>query len=108
MPGHLLHEHAVVECAHVPGHASPKQTDLRVTVSGQRIVTKPMLYRISGCSNPPPSSGSGPCLTATWTSAAERIKASGYPVLLADSEARCTPTNTPLKIVSTQTRVKGT
>ena len=108
MPGHLLHEHAIVQCAHAPGQANPMQTDLRVKVSGQRIVTRSMLYRISDCSNPPPSSGSGPCMTAMWTSAAERIRASRQPVLLEDSQARCTPTNTGLKVVSTQTRVKGT
>ena len=108
MPGHLLHENAIVQCLHAPGQANPTQTDRRVKVSGQKIVTQAAPYTISGCSLPPPTAGNGPCVTATWTSAATRVRASGQPVLLTDSQARCVPTNTGLNIVSTQTRVKGT
>jgi len=50
MPGHLLHENAMVQCAHPPGQAKPMQTDLRVKVSGQKIVTQPAPYTISGTS----------------------------------------------------------
>ena len=108
MPGYLLHENAQVQCAHAPpGRATPNQTDRRVTVGGQHIVTKTAPYTISGCSMPPPSAGNGPCTSATWMSAATRVRASGQPVLLKDSQAICTPTGTGLKIVSTQTRVKG-
>lgn len=107
MPGHLLHEHAIVQCAHSPGQAKPTQTDPRVKVSGQKIVTQPAPYIISGCSLPPPPAGNGPCITANWTSAATRVRASGQPVLLKDSQARCAPTGTGLNILSTQTRVKG-
>lgn len=108
MPGELLHENAVVQCVHAPGLAKPTQTDLRVKVSGQKIVTQPAPYTISGCSLPPPTAGNGPCVSATWTSAATRVKASGQPVLLKDSQAVCAPTGTGLNIISTQTRVKGT
>ena len=83
------------------------QTDLRVKVSGQKIVTQPAPYTISGCSLPPPPAGNGPCVTANWTSAATRVRASGQPVLLTDSQALCSPTATGLNVVSTQTRVKG-
>ena len=107
MPGHLLHENAIVQCVHPPGRANPTQTDRRVKVSGQKIVTQPAPYTISGCSLPPPPAGNGPCVTANWTSAATRVKASGQPVLLTDSQALCVPTGTGLNIVSTQTRVKG-
>ena len=107
MPGHLLHEHAMVQCVHAPGQANPSQTDQRVKVSGQNIVTQVAPYTISGCSLPPPPAGNGPCVTANWTSAATRVKASGQPVLLTDSQALCAPTGTGLNIVSTQTRVKG-
>ena len=67
MPGHLLHENAMVQCAHAPGQANPTQTDRRVKVSGQNIVTQAAPYTISGCSLPPPSAGNGPCVTANWT-----------------------------------------
>ncbi len=107
MPGYLLHENAIVQCLHSPGQAKPTKTDLRVKVSGQKIVTQLAPYTISGCSLPPPPSGNGPCATAKWTSAATRVKASGQPVLLKDSQAVCAPTGTGLNIVSTQTRVKG-
>jgi hypothetical protein len=109
MPGHLLHEHATVQCAHAPpGQATPMQTDRRVKVSGHSIVTKTMTYSVSGCSMPPPSAGNGPCVSARWTSAASRVRASGQAVLLTDSQAVCSPTNTGLRVVSTQTRVRGT
>jgi hypothetical protein len=106
MPGYLLHENADVQCLHYPGQANPNQTDRRVKVSGQKIVTQPAPYTISGCGLPPPPAGN-PCLTANWTSAATRVTASGQPVLLTDSQALCAPSGTGLKIVSTQTRVKG-
>lgn len=106
MPGYLLHENATVLCTHA-GQAKPTITDQRVKVGGQKIVTQPGPYTISGCSFTPPPSGNGPCVTATWTSAATRVKASGHPVLLQDSQATCMPTGTPIQIVVTQLRVKG-
>jgi hypothetical protein len=39
---------------------------------------------------------------------AVRVTAGGLPVLLQDSQAICAPTGTPLNIVMTQVRVKGT
>jgi hypothetical protein len=111
MPGHLLHENAIVQCAHFPGQWKPPQTDQRVKVSGQKIVTLSVNQSESnaftGCSEPPPTTGKGPCVTAKWTSAARRVKASGQPVLLTDSQARCVPNGGDLKVISTQTRVKG-
>lgn len=106
MPGNLLHENATVLCAHT-GQAKPTATDQRVTVGGQKIVTQTGPYTISACTFPTPPTANGPCVTATWTSAATRITASGQPVLLQDSQATCAPTGTPLQISVTQTRVKG-
>ncbi len=109
MPGYLLHDQATVHCAHTPpGRATPNQPDRRVKVSGKYIVTIAVPYTITGCSHPAPSAGNGPCATAIWTSAAIRVRASGQLVLLKDSQAICAPTGTGLKVVSTQTRVKGT
>lgn len=109
MPGYLLHEDALVHCDHVPpGQARPNQTDRRVKVSGHYIVTKNVPYTIERCSQPAPSAGNGPCATAAWQSAARRVTASGQPVLLGDSQALCAPTGVGLKVMWTQSRVKGT
>jgi len=104
VPGYLLHEHATVHCAHTPlSEAIPNQTDRRVKVSGQYIVTMAVPYTVRRC-----TAGNSPCATAVWTTAAIRVRASGQPVLLKDSQALCAPTGATLKVVSTQTRVKGT
>jgi hypothetical protein len=102
----LLHENATVVCLHT-GQAQPTVTDQRVKVSGNKIVTQLPLYTISGCTLPPPIAGNGPCVTASWISAATRVKASNQLVLLSDSQATCAPTGTGLNIMVTQTRVKG-
>ena len=105
MSDYVLHENALVLCKHF-GPATPTVTDRRVKVNGMPIVTQPTPYTITGCGLL--ASGNTPCATASWTSAATRVKASGQAVLLKDSQAICTPTNTDLNIVLTQLRVKGT
>lgn len=106
MPGYLLHMGATVLCAH-GGQAQPMATNPRVKVGGQPIVTLANGYTVSGC---PFTTASGPmpCVTAQWVLAATRVRAGGQPVLLQDSQAICTPTGTPLNIVVTQVRVRGT
>ena len=105
MPGFLLHLGATVLCAHA-GQAMPTSPDPRVRVSGQPIVTQPAPYTVAGCPFTVGTSPS-PCVTAQWVTAAIRVKASGMPVLLQDSQAICTPNGTPLMIAATQTRVRG-
>ncbi len=107
MPGYLLHVGATVLCAH-GGQAQPTVPNPRVRVGGQPIVTQPMPYVVAGCPFPAPPAGNGPCLTAQWVVGAVRVKAMGAPVLLQDSQAVCAPTGTPLTIVVTQPRVRGT
>lgn len=107
MPGFLLHRGATVLCAHA-GQAQPAVTDPRVKVSGQAVVVQTTAYTVAGCTLPPPPTGNGPCVTAQWVSAATRVKASAVAVLLQDSRAVCTPTGTPLNVVTTQTRAKAT
>jgi hypothetical protein len=104
MSGYLLHDNATVLCAHA-GQARPTLLNTRVKVAGKPIVTQPNPYTVSGCSLA--GSGTAPCATAQWVTAAQRIRASGQPILLMDSQATCTPTGTPLNILVTQTRVKG-
>ena len=107
MPGFLLHLGATVQCSHA-GQATPVAPNPRVTVGGQAIVTMPGNYTVAGCTMPPPTAGNGPCVTASFLSAATRITSNGQPVLLQDSQSICAPTGTPLMIVVTQTRVTGT
>lgn len=105
MPGFLLHVGATVLCAHA-GQAQATSPNPRVKVGGQPVVTQAAPYTVAGC----PFNVSGapsPCVTASWVTAALRVKAGGLPVLLQDSQAVCAPNGTPLNIVMTQVRVKG-
>jgi hypothetical protein len=106
MPGYLLHLGATVLCAHAPGQAQPVVTNPRVKVSSQPIVTQTSQYMIAGCALT--GTTSPPCATAQWITAALRVRAGGVPVLLQDSQSICVPTGTPLNVVVTQVRVKGT
>lgn len=106
MPGFLLHLGAQVICAHPPGQATPVVTNPRVKVSGQAIVVQSSQYAVAGCALT--GSPNPPCATASWITAATRIRAGGVPVLLQDSQSACAPTGTPLTVLATQTRVKGT
>lgn len=106
MAAFLLHQGATVLCAHA-GQAQPTVVNPRVKAGGQPIVTQAAPFTIAGC--PFNVSGSPmPCLTAQWSVAAVRVKAGGQPVLLQNSQAVCAPNGTPVNIVVTQVRVKGT
>jgi hypothetical protein len=106
MPGFLLHAGATVTCAH-GGQALPSQPNPRVMVMGQPTVTRAASYLIEGCPLPSPPNSNGPCATAVWITAAERVTSNGQPLLLADSQAICTPTGTPLTVGASQTRALG-
>jgi hypothetical protein len=106
MPGYLLHQGASVLCMHT-GQAQPMMPNPRVKVSGQMVVTRDCMYTVAGCAFPSISSGAPPCVSAQWITAAIRVRAGGMPVLMQDSQAVCTPTGTPLNILVTQVRVKG-
>lgn len=107
MPGFLLHFGATVLCSHA-GQAMPVVTNPRVTVGGMPTVTVASMYTVAGCTMPPPIAGNGPCVTATFVTSAVRVTSGGLPLLLMDSQSIAVPTGTPLMIVSTQVRVKGT
>jgi hypothetical protein len=106
MPGYLLHVGATVLCAHA-GQAQPTTPNPRVKVGGQPIVTQSAPDTVAGC---PFNVGglASPCVTAQWVMGAVRVMAGSVPVLLQDSQAICAPNGTPLNIVVTQVRVKGT
>jgi hypothetical protein len=106
MPGFLVHLGATVICSH-GGQAQPTAPNLRVLVGGQPVSTVAAPYAVAGCPFVPPS-GNGPCLTAQWLIGAVRVLASGQPVVLQDSPSIATPTGTPLSVLVTQPRVRGT
>ena len=102
MPGPLLHQGATVICAH-GGQAQPTVPLVRVKVAGQPVVGQPSPWSVIGCPLVPPPLP--PCVTATWLTAATRVRAMGQPILLADSQAVCTPNGTGLVPVAVQPRV---
>ena len=106
MPGYLLHMGATVLCAH-GGQATPTFPSPRVRVGGQPVTTLSAPYTVAGC---PFVAGTTPmpCVTAQWIVAAVRVRVGGQPVLLQDSQAVCAPNGTPVNILVTQVRVKGT
>jgi hypothetical protein len=106
MPGFILHVGAIVMCAH-GGQAQAMVPNPRVKVSGQPTVLQPMPYVVAGCAFPPPPIANGPCVIANWVMGALRVKSNGMPLLLADSQAICVPTGTPLTIAMTQMRAKA-
>lgn len=105
MPGPILHLGATVTCAH-GGQAMPTAPQPRVLVSGQPVATQAAPWAVAGCGFVPPG-GNGPCVTASFVTAATRVFAGGQPVVLMDSVSTCTPTGTPLIPVQTQTRAIG-
>ena len=105
MPGFLLHAGATVICMHC-GQAQAAVPNPRVLVSGQPTVQLPNPWVVAGC----PFNVLGvpvPCVTAQWITAATRVSSGGMPLLLQDSQAICVPNGTPLNIIVTQVRVKG-
>ena len=104
MPGYLLHQGASVLCAH-GGQAQATVPNPRVMVSGQMTVHQPNPWIIAACPFAPVTPI--PCVTASWVSAALRVKSGGLPLLLQDSQAVCAPNGTPVNIILTQLRVKA-
>jgi len=105
--GFVLHVGATVLCAH-GGQATPTAPNPRVRVSGQPVTTQPAPYVVAGCPFTTPAGVPLPCVTAQWTTAALRVRASSQPVLLQESQAVCIPNGTPVTIAATQTRVRAT
>lgn len=106
MPGFLLDAGASIMCAH-GGQARAALPSPRVRAGGQSITTMAAPHTVTGC----PLNVSGapvPCVVAQWTVAATRVRSLGAPVLLQDSQAVCLPNGTPVTVLVTQARVRGT
>ena len=107
MPGYLVTAGSALLCSH-GGPVKPAGPPvIRVQVMGQPVLAQPPPYAVAGCPNPPPPAGTGPCVSAQWASGATRVTAMGQPVLLADSQAVCSPTGVPVTVVPVQARVTG-
>lgn len=105
MPGQLVHQGAVVMCAHA-GQAMPAAPNPRVKVAGQATVLLSIPWTIAGCPFPPPSGG--PCVTAIWSVGTVRVKSMGQPLVIQGGTATCAPTGVPLTVSVVQPRVKAT
>jgi uncharacterized Zn-binding protein involved in type VI secretion len=106
VPGYLLHVGATVMCAHA-GQAQPTSPNTRVMVGGQPTVTQSCMYSIAGCPFTTPVPAPMPCVTGQWITGATRLTSGGVPLLLQDSQSTCIPNGTPMTVVVTQTRVRG-
>jgi hypothetical protein len=97
--GEVLTQGAVVLCSHA-GQAQPTLTLARVQLSGQPAVGAATPYLVRGCTQTPP------CVTAVWTSSAQRVRSVGVPLIVADSTGVCVPNGTDIVVASSgQSRV---
>jgi hypothetical protein len=103
--GFILHEGALVACKHPPGVATPTQTDTRVTVSNQPVMTVTRVYSVTGCALN--GSNSPPCTTASWLTGAQRVFASALPVAIDSGQSLCVPSGSPLDPKQFQHRVEA-
>lgn len=107
MAAPIVRVNDVIVCTH-GGVVKPLGGNPRVRISGESIVVMNTPGKVIGCAQPPPPAGPGPCMTAIWTCAAQRVKASGIPVVTMGSVGLTTPTGTAVVIGSMQPRVRAT
>jgi hypothetical protein len=105
MPGPIVHQGAVVMCAHA-GQATPLAPFPRVTVSGMPVVTIASPYAVAGCGLS--TTSTPPCVTGQWVAGAARVLAGGVPVAVQSGTGVTMPTGTPLMPVSVQPRASAT
>jgi hypothetical protein len=102
---YLLDESVLGTCAH-GGSAKPIAGNPRVKLAGTPVLTVASQLVISGCPNNV-SSSPVPCVLATFTSGATRVKVMGQPVLLDTSTPSNVPTGASTTLTEPQARVKG-
>ena len=100
MADSVMHVGAMVLCAH-GGAAFPTGADPRVRMSGQPVVTTSTRFAISACPGAPA------CVSGRFTAGAQRVFASGIPVVLSTSPSVSQPEPLALRVVATQPRVKS-
>ena len=99
MSGPALTQGATVLCLH-GGQAQATAPLPRVTLGGQAAIGQATTYTVAGCPFTLPSGTPSPCVTASWTATALRVKSGGIPLVLQDSTAVCAPHGTGLTIAS--------
>jgi hypothetical protein len=84
----VLHQGAGIQCPHgVPAQPTPSQ--VRVTTTGQPLLTQADMFAIAGCPFQLPGPTPSPCVQVRWTTASLRVRAGGVPVLLQTSSSLC-------------------
>ena len=107
MPGLVLTQGAAVMCLHA-GQAQPTTPLPRVKLGGQPAIGQATTYTVAGCPFTLPGPAPSPCVTASWTVTALRVRSGGIPLVLQDSTAVCVPNGTGLMITFPgQVRVKA-
>lgn len=102
-----LTQGAVVMCLH-GGQAQATVPLPRVSLGGQAAIGQTTTYTVAGCPFTLPPGTPSPCVTASWTVVALRVKSGGIPLALQDSTAVCVPNGTGLTITSPgQVRVQA-
>lgn len=102
MPGFLIHHGATVKCPH--GGRATVVPSVRVKVSGMPVAIA-SVYAVRECAAPSPP---GTCVSGKWLTFSLRVKADGQPVVLTDSQSLSAASGTPLLILKSQIRAKGT
>lgn len=104
MAGFLLHQGAVVICAH-GGQAMPTAPNPRVIVMGMPSAVTSAPWVVAGCPGVPPPVP--PCATAQWLLGTLRVTSLGQPLVVQSGSAITLPGGVPLLPVSFQTRVQA-
>ncbi|MEO3807253.1 hypothetical protein [Nonomuraea sp. B1E8] len=105
MPAAIVHQGAVVVCAH-GGRATPTVPNPRVLVGGERTVLLAGPWTVAACPFPPVYGG--PCVAGVWSVGSVRVRSMGQPLVLAGGLATCAPTGVPLTVTASQLRVVAT
>lgn len=104
MAGFLLHQGAVVMCAH-GGQAMPTVPNPRVLVMGMPTATISAPWVVAGCPLVPPPLP--PCVIGQWMLGTLRVTSMGQPLTVQSGAAVTMPPGGTLLPVSMQTRVQA-
>jgi hypothetical protein len=104
MAGFLLHQGAVVMCAH-GGQAVPPVPNPRVLVMGMPTATVAAPYVVAGCPGIPLAVP--PCVTGQWVLGTLRVTSMGQPLVVQSGAAVTVPGAATLLPASMQTRVQA-
>ncbi|HTA86999.1 MAG TPA: hypothetical protein VK729_12065 [Silvibacterium sp.] len=104
MAGFLLHQGAVVMCAH-GGQAMPTVPNPRVLVMGMPTATITGPWTVAGCPLVPPPLP--PCVIGQWMLGTLRVTSLGQPLTVQSGAAVTMPGGGTLLAVTMQTRVQA-